>query len=392
LPPVTVQDSADRIAARFTARFGGAPRVYRAPGRVNLIGDHTDYNEGFVMPVAIDLSTWVAAGRRPDRRLVVHSENLADTAETSFDRPLQPRRTWSDYVFGVAAELAAAGMPVAGANILVHSEVPCGGGLSSSAALEVATGFALLDIAGQAIDLTALALLCQRAENTFVGARCGIMDQFAACHGTRDGALMLDCRLLQSRTLPLPSEVRVVVCNSMVKHAIAAGEYNARRAECEAAVQALASQNPDIHALRDVMPDDLARHGSSLPPVLLRRARHVVLENQRVIDAADALERLDLARCGRLMQASHASLRDDFSVSCRELDELVEVASRLPGVYGSRMTGGGFGGCTVSLVATADSGAFGAGISDGYVQATGRSPDVHVCSPAHGVERVRLTA
>jgi galactokinase len=178
----------------------------------------------------------------------------------------------------------------------------------------------------------------------------------------------------------------------MVKHAVAAGEYNARRAECDAAVQALASRNPGIRALRDVTPDDLARHGSSLPLVVLRRARHVVLENQRVIDAADALERLDLARCGQLMQASHASLRDDFSVSCRELDLLVAAASSLPGVYGSRMTGGGFGGCAVSLVASADTDAFAADISEAYMRATGHRPDVHVCSPAHGVERVRLAA
>ncbi len=377
------------LADRFLRRYGGTARVYRAPGRVNLIGEHTDYNDGFVMPAAIDASTWVAMAPRQDRQLVVHSETLEETAETPLERTaLQPRHRWSDYVFGVAAELLDAGVPLTGANVLIHSDVPRGAGLSSSAALEVAVGFALMDSAGVPIDRVALALLCQRAENGFVGARCGIMDQFIACHGVTDHALMLDCRSLESRALPVPSTARLVVCNTMVKHQVATGEYNTRRAECEAAAHAFAEHKPGVRALRDVSPEDLDRFGPSLPPVLFRRARHIVMENQRVLDAADALTRGNLDAFGRLMDAGHRSLRDDFALSCEELDLMVDLASPLPGVYGARMTGGGFGGCTVNLVADEHVETFVATVREGYARATGTDPEIYLCSAGAGVERV----
>jgi galactokinase len=388
MPGVELSISHD-IAERFTRRFGGHPRVYRAPGRVNLIGEHTDYNDGFVMPMAIDASTWVAIAPRDDRRLVVHSETVDSTAEIALDLgALQPRKEWSDYVFGVAAALMAAGVDLRGANILIHSDVPRGAGLSSSAALEVSVGFALMDSLGVPIDLVALARLCQRAENDFVGARCGIMDQFIACHGKVDRALMLDCRSLQYRALPVPSRARLVVCNTMVKHQVATGEYNTRRAECEGATHAFARHKPDVRALRDVTVADLTALADSLPPPLLRRARHIVTENQRVLDAASALDHGDLRALGALMTASHQSLRDDFALSCEELDVMVDLASPLPGVYGARMTGGGFGGCTVNLVADAVTDAFVSTMREGYARKTGIVPEIYVCSAARGVERV----
>ncbi|MCA1583424.1 MAG: galactokinase [Acidobacteria bacterium] len=380
---------ADDMARRFAARFGGPARVYRAPGRVNLIGEHTDYNDGFVMPMAIDASTWVAIALRDDRRLVVHSETVGETFEAVLDgTTLSPRRHWSDYVVGVAVELIDDGAELPGANMLVWSEVPRGAGLSSSAALEVSVGFALLDSVGRPIDRVALARLCQRAENVFVGARVGIMDQFIACHGVADAAVWLDCRSLDFRTLHLPTDVRVIICNTMVKHAIAAGEYNTRRAECEAAAAAIARSTPGVHALRDVTPDDLDRVGPLLSPVLFRRARHVVTENRRVLQAAEALDRLDVVGFGALMSNSHASLRDDFAVSCRELDVMVEIASALPGVYGARMTGGGFGGCTVNLVATTAIDTFLSTIAERYAKATGIQPDLYISTAADAVQRV----
>jgi galactokinase len=379
------------LVDRFIARFGGTPRVYRAPGRVNLIGEHTDYNDGFVMPAAIDASTWVAIAPRHDGRLVVHSETVDETAEHAIDgSAMQPQRRWSDYVFGVVAELIDEGVPIFGASLLIASEVPRGAGLSSSAALEVAVGFALVDSQGYALDRVVLARLCQRAENDFVGARCGIMDQFIACHGVVDRALLLDCRSLEYRLLDLPKTARWVVCNTMVKHQVAVGEYNTRRTECEAAAREFGAHRPGVRALRDVTEDDLDRFGHALPPVLLRRARHIVTENQRVLDAASALTLGDLDAFGMLMDASHRSLRDDFALSCRELDVMVDLARPLPGVYGARMTGGGFGGCTVNLVAAEEVESFVSTVGAGYVDATGIHPDIYVCSAAGGVEHVEV--
>ncbi|MGC1962843.1 MAG: galactokinase, partial [Candidatus Sulfotelmatobacter sp.] len=261
-------------------------------------------------------------------------------------------------------------------------------GLSSSASLEVAVGYALLDVAGEAIDLTKLALLCQKAENEFVGARCGIMDQFISSHGQNGHALLLDCRSLEYRPLPLGDEARLVICNTMVRHSISGGEYNRRRAECEAGVRCLAAHLPDVGALRDVTINDLATCGGDLPETIMRRCRHVISENARVLQAASALERKDLETFGILMRESHTSLREDFAVSCAELDSMVELAGQAPGVYGARMTGGGFGGCTVNLVRKDCVAEFKARVGDGYRRSTGHAPEIHVCSAANGVKRV----
>jgi galactokinase len=278
-----------------------------------------------------------------------------------------------------------------GANLLVHGNVPQGAGLSSSASIEVAVGYALLDLGGpNTIDRTQLARLCQQAENEFVGARCGIMDQFVASHGNRGQALLLDCRSLdlEYRQLPSPDDAVLAICNTMVKHSIAKGEYNQRRAECEAGVRGLSQYLPRIRALRDVTPEDLEAYGHELPDVVVRRCRHVIGENARVLKAAAALERGDLPAFGNLMLESHRSLRDDFAVSCSELDLMVELAGQADGVYGTRMTGGGFGGCTIALVQTGCVEVFQRTVREGYERSTGRKPEIYICAAADGVARI----
>ena len=373
----------------FRALFGADARIYRAPGRVNLIGEHTDYNDGFVLPAAIGFSTWVAAAPRANRRLVIHSENFAERIEFDLDEPqTKARHHWSDYVYGVAVTLEQSGYRLRGANLLIRGEVPIGAGLSSSAAIEVATGYALLDLAGYALDRIELAKLCQRTENDFVGLRCGIMDQFVSCCGRRGHALWLDCRSLESRLLPLSDEVRLVICNTLVKHSLASGEYNQRRAECEAGVQHLQQSLPQIQALRDVSLPALQQYGGDLPEVIARRCHHVISENDRVLASADALEHGDFTTFGRLMNESHQSLRDDYEVSCDELDLMVRLAREVDGVYGARMTGGGFGGCTINLVKAENVGEFERVVAQGYQRATGHLPEIYICSAAEGAERM----
>jgi galactokinase len=373
------------LAERFRALFGGSPKLYRAPGRVNLIGEHTDYNDGFVMPAAIDFSCFVAAAPRSDRKLAFHSENLAQTFEADLSAvPLRPSKSWSDYPLGVTAALEEAGFKLGGANLLVASDIPLGVGLSSSAAIEVATAIALLDLSGQTIDSVRLARLCQRAENDFVGARVGIMDQFISLHGQPSRALKLDCRSLAFESLPLPSSVRLVICNTSVKHQLASGEYNRRPAECEEAVRLLSSVLPGITALRDVSPAQLQQHRGLLPEIVYRRALHVVMENARVENAARALLSGDLSTFGRLMGESHASLRDLYQVSCMELDRMVEIAYLQTGVYGARMTGGGFGGCTINLVGAPYVDAFVRKVGAAYFDSVGIRPEIYVCTAAGG--------
>jgi galactokinase len=385
--------TAAELAETFRSLYGGTPRVYRAPGRVNLIGEHTDYNEGLVMPVAIDFSTWVAGAPRSDRRLRVRSENFSETVELDLDQPhARGDRHWSDYPFGVAIKLEQAGHKLRGANLLVRGEVPLGSGLSSSAAIEVATGFALLELARDGaeapIDRLELAQLCQRAEVEFVGMRCGLMDQFISCFGQTGHALMLDCRTLEYQQLPLPASMKLVVCNTMINHELAAGEYNARRAECEEAVRLLARDLPEIRSLRDVSIADLERAADGLPAVIRKRSRHVISENTRVVEAAAALQRANLLTFGRLMRESHRSLRDDFEVSCKELDSLVEIAGQADGVFGARMTGGGFGGCTINLVASESVESFTHFVAEEYEKAIGLDPQIYVCSAAQGAGRI----
>ena len=384
--------TAREFAAAFEARFGTQPRSFRAPGRVNLIGEHTDYNDGFVMPAALEFSTEVAISPRRDCKLLIQSAEFPGDFEFDLNN-LPPRRTnsWCDYVLGVASILQQRGVSLPGANLLIHGNVPIGAGLSSSAAMEVASALALLSLDKTTMPLPEVAQLCRRAENEFVGARVGIMDQFVSCMGKAGHALLLDCRSLDFKFAPIPAGIELVVCNTMVKHDLATGAYNQRRDECEQGVRYFAKVDPSIRALRDVSPELLQTTGKQLPPTILKRCTHVVYENHRTLEAARALAQGNLAQVGQLMRESHESLRDLYEVSCRELDVMVEAAQGLPGFIGGRMTGGGFGGCTVNLVREESAADFASQIAERYYKATGISPRVYPCHAEDGAREVSLT-
>ena len=380
---------AHELTQHFERLFGTRPRIFRAPGRVNLIGEHTDYNDGFVMPAAVAFSTYVAVAPRPDRKLVIHSEEFPGNFEFDLDH-LPERRTgaWCDYVLGVASVLQQRGLKFGGASLLVHGEVPIGAGLSSSAAVEVASALALMSMSETQLPLPEIAKLCQYAENNFVGAKVGIMDQFVSCMGKAGHAFLLDCRSLEFRFVPIPTGIRLVVCNTMVKHDLATGAYNTRRAECEEGARLFAKWDPAVRALRDVSVDLLDQHLHDLPPTIGKRCSHVVRENQRTLDAARLLTEGDLAQVGTLMCESHNSLRDLYEVSCRELDIMVDAAEGLAGFVGGRMTGGGFGGCTVNLVREENAEGFAKGIAERYLQKTGITAQVYLCIAEDGAREL----
>jgi len=379
------------LAAEFQSRFGSVPRIFRAPGRVNLIGEHTDYNDGFVLPAALTLATWVAAAPRADRRLRIVSRAMPDSLEIDLDAvPPVEAHHWANYVVGVAVLLERSGRRLQGVDLLIESDVPVGSGLSSSAALELSSACALASISGYTLERLELALLAQKAEHEFAGVHCGIMDQYISAHGQAGKALLLDCRSLESRFIPVPDDLSIVVCNTMVKHALAGGEYNVRRQQCGEGVQLLAQHLPGVKSLRDVTPADLARYGAELPPLILRRARHIVHENDRTVRFAEALSNGDLPRAGRLMGESHRSLRDDYEVSCTELDQMVELAEKSGLCLGGRMTGGGFGGCTVNFVAASDAAAFAEHMRTSYLALTGLEPSIYVTAPGDGCGEVSL--
>jgi galactokinase len=383
------EQASPELVERFRAAFGERPVLVQAPGRVNLIGEHTDYNEGLVLPAAIGFRTQIAIARRKDRRLLVTSENYGESVEFDLDdMPGSARGHWSDYVAGVARLLDRVPGGLCGANLIIHGNVPQGAGLSSSASLEVAVCKALLEISGKTLEGASVAQLCQQAENEFVGARCGIMDQFVSVHGKKNHALRLDCRTLEFQQVPIPAGVRLVICNTMVRHSVAVGEYNQRRAECEAGARFFGERVPGAKTLRDVTPEDFENFGGQLPEVIRRRCRHVLTENSRVLLAGEALKSADLQHFGRLMESSHASLRDDFEVSCEELDLMVRLAQLNDGVYGARMTGGGFGGCTINLVQEDCVGGFQANVASEYEGATGRAPEIYVSAAADGAGRL----
>ncbi|MDP3555061.1 galactokinase [Methylocystis sp.] len=374
----------DLIAA-FRRSFEREPRLFRAPGRINLIGEHTDYNDGFVMPAALDLSIWAAIAPRSDRRLRIGSLVMDEVVEFDLDDPnAQPRGDWTDYVRGVAIFLERAGYELNGADLVLDGNLPIGAGLSASAAFEVSAGFALLTISGAEVNRVELAKICQRAENQFVGVRCGIMDQYISCCAVEGSALLLDCRSLVSRKVAIDPDARLVICDTMVRHQLASDEYNSRREDCERAVAALSTRLDGVSALRDVTFAQLMRYADAMPELIFRRARHVVGEIDRTLRAAAALEAGDLKECGRLMYLSHESLRDDYEVSCAELDLMVEIARDLPGVYGARMMGGGFGGCTINLVEASRAEAFARAMADKYRTATGVTPPILTCVPGPG--------
>ena len=362
-----------------------AVRVVRAPGRVNLIGEHTDYNEGFVLPIAIDLGISIALVSGENRRVTLTLAADGDTSAFDLDA-IGPRTGgWIDYVAGTAWAMAAAGIPVRGFRGLLASDLPQGAGLSSSAALELAAALALSGGEEPAVDRMTLARVAQRGENEYVGVACGLMDQFASAFGKAGHALLLDCRSLEHRAVPLAlDEVALVVTDSGSPRRLDQSAYNERRAQCDAAVAAIAAREPGIRSLRDVTPEMLVAESGTMSPVLERRARHVVEENRRVLETVAALEAGDLPAVGRLLDASHASLRDLYEVSSPELDALVEIAGAVPGVLGSRLTGAGFGGCTITLVRRDAVAPLTAAVEASYPARTGLTARVFDVAPARG--------
>lgn len=382
-----------QLIRAFNATFNAAPiSLTRAPGRVNLIGEHTDYNEGFVLPAAIDRAAFVAARPRDDRQIRVYAAQKEQQTEIALD-DLRPDaiRGWAAYIAGMADFLQqslADGRALVGADLLIDGDVPQGAGLSSSAALEMAVGATLLSLAGIEIDRIALAQAGQRTEHTYIHVKSGIMDQLISALGKRQHALLIDCRDYSTQALPLRAGAQIVVCNSKVKRELAHSGYNERRAECDEAVQRLQAVLPSIRTLRDVTLAQLGEHAELLPLNVLQRARHVISENERVLESAVVLRRGDLQRFGALMNEAHVSYRDDFAASTPEIEVLVKAAQSVDGVYGSRLTGGGWGGCTVSLVEDHAVERFCSIVGAMYEHEVGYAPEIYVCTAADGVEVV----
>ncbi|MFP5227380.1 MAG: galactokinase [Acidobacteriota bacterium] len=377
------------ITRKHAEQFGAHPSVFLAPGRVNLIGEHTDYAGGFVMPAAIDFGTLAAVSPRSDGQVVIASENFHEQIRHPIaGLPERGNEHWSSYPLGVVKVLREAGFPVPAFSLTLQGDVPVAAGLSSSASLEVATALAALSLVGNGPRREEIAVLCQRAENTYVGSSCGIMDQFIACTGAENHALLLDCRSLEYRLAPIPPSVSLVIANTMVKHSVAGGEYGIRRAEVEEGTAILRRHRPEIQLLRDATPHDLEQWGSEMPDNVLRRCRHIITENLRTVAAADALVAGNMKKLGDLMAAAHASYRDDFEASCEEADIMVEAAQHLPGLIGARLTGGGFGGCTVNLVLADRAVDFAARLQDEYHARTGIDAEVYRCHASAGAHAV----
>ena len=371
------------------ARFHAEPAVFVAPGRVNLIGEHTDYAEGFVMPAAINFATLAAISPRVDGKIVIWAENYGE--EAIFDAaalPCSASHSWSDYPMGVVSIFAHEGHAIPGFSLSLWGDVPLGSGLSSSAALEVATALAVLWLIDEAYPGPVLARLCQRAENEFVGASCGIMDQFISANGKENHALMLDCRDLSYKLAPIPANLALVIANTMVKHSIAGGDYKTRRAEAEAACAVIASHRPGVKFLRDCTLEDLEKWRHEMAPKSYLRAKHIISENLRTVAAAEALVGGNLHELGRLMAEAHRSYSQDFEASCPEADAMVELAQDLPGLIGARLTGGGFGGCTVNLIEQQYAERFRQQLGRRYSERIGIEPQIHICHASDGAHRL----
>lgn len=376
----------------FKREFGVEPQlIARAPGRVNLLGEHVDYNDGLVLPAAIDREVQLAAALTVEQRVSLYAIDLdertifsLDALDEKVDLEGKPLPGWALYPAAVAWTLQEAGFQVSGIQAVYSSDIPIGAGLSSSAAVEIGFGVLWRAFGKLDIDQLKLAELCQRAENVYVGVSCGLMDQFASACGIEGHALCFDTRSLEWETAPLPSGTALIIADSGVRRALASSAYNQRRAECEQAVELLQQSMPEIHSLRDVSPTEFAAYSFFLPPIIRRRAEHVVKEIARVQSAVSALRREDIRAFGALMYSGHASLRDLYEVSTPELDTLVEITRQLPGCFGSRLTGAGFGGCTISLVEEEKAPDFIRGLKDRYQQKTGRQAQVYSCKASDG--------
>lgn len=379
--PIQSCDAADH----FAKRFGKRPRwIVRAPGRVNLIGEHTDYNEGFVLPLAIDRAIWIALGPRDDQRVVVHSIDYRDTAGFAIDHLQAAQEGWVEYLKGVAWSLQEAGHRLAGFEGVLMGDVPLGAGLSSSAALEMATARAFAAVSGLEWDPPAMAKLGQRAENQWIGVNCGIMDQLVSAAGQAGHALLIDCRSLHTHPVPFPPNVSVVVLDTATRRGLVDSAYNERRCQCESAAELF-----QVPALRDVDLELFQRVGSDLDETTRRRALHVITENDRTLQAAEAMRRGEVDGLGVLMNKSHESLRDDYEVSNDALNTMVDCARAHPACYGARMTGAGFGGCAVALIRADDAQDFVRSTATAYEEQTGHKPAVYVCQAANGAEIVQ---
>ncbi len=377
---------------KFTALYGQKARFFRAPGRVNLIGEHTDYNDGFVLPMAIERETVVAAAPRNDGKVRAYTINFEEKSECDLREEYKNEsRSWFDYIEGTARISLRNGANISGADLLIFTNIPTGAGLSSSAALETATGLALSEISGRTIDKKLLARIGQQTEHEFIGAKVGIMDQFVSANASAKCALFLDCRTLEFENVPLDtSDAAIVICDTNIKHEIAASGYNTRRAECAEAVAILKKFLPEISHLRDVSTEDFEINKKYLPEVIRRRAKHIVAENERVQKAVKALKANDLYEFGKLMSESHESMRDDYEISCRELDLLVEIAGKIEGVLGARMTGGGFGGSTVNLVKRDKLENFCAVIEEKYLNSALIKPTILITEAGIGASEITL--
>jgi len=388
--PMSEPFEPEELVAALVAREPAAAanpaaiRIVRAPGRVNLIGEYTDINQGLVLPAAIDREIRIAYIPRDDRRVELTRQDNGDRGMFQLDVPRARSGTWPDYVAGTAWALAEAGLPTAGLRGVIGSTLPENAGLSSSAAIELASAWALLGDAAAGVDRLALAQVCRRAENGYVGVQSGLMDQFASSCGVAGAALLLDCRTTEWRPVALPDGLSLVVCNTGSPRRLEKSEYNIRRAQCEAAVAGIQKLDPSVRSLRDVTSELLAAARATLEPVVARRAEHVIAENERVLATLTAFEANDLDAVGPLFAASHASLRDLFDVSSPQLDALVEIAVAVPGVVAARMTGAGFGGCTVNLVHGDAVAALGEAVLAEYPARTGLQPTILPVSAADG--------
>ena len=364
--------------------------AYAAPGRVNLIGEHTDYNDGFVMPMAIEKKITMLAQLRPDRKVKAYSLDYDQTVEFSLDNLVYDQENiWANYIMGVIDEIQKLDNKLQGFNLMFTGDVPQGAGLSSSAALEVVTALVVTDLHKIDISGVEMALLAQRAENNFVGVQCGIMDQYISRLGKKDHALLIDCRTNDYELVPFENEdYKIVICNSNVERGLVDSEYNQRREECDKAVEFLNSKlDKEVKALRDVNLAELEQFKGQLEENAYKRAHHVVSENKRVIESQKALERNDIQRFGELMYASHKSLSEDYEVSSKELDLLVKLAKK-EGTEGARMTGAGFGGCTVNLVKTDKVEEFSKNIKKAYTEESGLEAEIYISNPAQGAQKL----
>jgi galactokinase len=379
------------IADKFRRRFSAKPMLVVSPGRINLIGEHTDYNEGFVLPGATDKAVVLAVAPRANGVCHFVSHDLDQEFRCELGALHRSPLRWPDYLQGVVDQFVKAGHRVGGFSCVFGGDIPIGAGMSSSAAIEGGLAFAINAAFGLGLDSLTLVKLAQKAENEFVGVRCGIMDQFINIHGRERSVLKLDCRSLEFERYPFEREdLRVVVADTLVRRELASSEYNVRRGQCEAGVKVLAAHDPSVRSLRDASLDLLREREAELDPVVYRRCAYVVSENLRVGEACAALSRNDFAAMGRLMDASHAGLRDEYEVSSPELDSLVEAARRVPGVLGARMMGAGFGGCTISLVEAGAVPEFEARVARDYESEFGRAPKVHVIRIEAGTHAVDL--